>query len=162
MINAGDGAGQHPTQALLDLYTIYRELPKVDGIHMAIIGDLRYGRAARSIAYLLGKYKDIHFTLVSSPELRMSDDVKDYLKRHNITFEETESLEKAMKSVDVVYQTRVQKERFPSEAEYLRFKGQYIIDRRLADGMKEGAIIIHPLPRVGEIESKIYYSPHPF
>lgn len=160
VINAGDGAGQHPTQALLDLYTINRELGAIDGTHIAIVGDLKYGRAARSLAYLLGKYTGVHLTLISSPELRMRDDILKYLKRHKVTFEETEAFESIMKTTDVVYQTRVQKERFPNAKEYERFKGRYVIDRRIADSMKKGAIIIHPLPRVGEIAPEVDDSPH--
>lgn len=160
VINAGDGAGQHPTQALLDLYTIQRERQAIDGTHMAIVGDLKYGRAARSIAYLLGKYKDIHLSLVSSPELKMGDDIKAYLDRQGVTYTETNDFEDVMHETDVVYQTRVQKERFPSEEEYKKFKGQYIISRPLADSMKKGAIIIHPLPRVGEIMPEVDDSPH--
>lgn len=160
VINAGDGAGQHPTQALLDLYTIDRELKGVDGKHVAIVGDLKYGRAARSLAYLLGKYKGVHVTFISSPELAMKSDIKQYLKRHNITYEETEKLDEVMKEADVIYQTRVQKERFPSAEEYEKFKGRYIITRKMADSMKKGAIIIHPLPRVGEIEPEVDDSPH--
>lgn len=160
VINAGDGSGQHPTQALLDLYTIERELKGVDGKHVAIVGDLKYGRAARSLAYLLGKYDGVHITFISSPELAMRDDIKQYLKRHKVTFDETAEFEPVMKKADVIYQTRVQKERFPSEEEYLRFKGRYIISRPIADSMKDGAIIIHPLPRVGEIEPEVDDSPH--
>jgi aspartate carbamoyltransferase catalytic subunit len=160
VINAGDGAGQHPTQALLDLYTIDRELKGVDGAHVAIVGDLKYGRAARSLAYLLGKYKKVHVTLISSPELKMRSDIKQYLTRHNVTFDETEEFESVMKKADVVYQTRVQKERFPSVEEYQKFKGRYIISRKIADSMRKGAIIIHPLPRVGEIETEVDDSPH--
>ncbi|OGG44614.1 aspartate carbamoyltransferase [Candidatus Kaiserbacteria bacterium RIFCSPHIGHO2_01_FULL_48_10] len=160
VINAGDGAGQHPTQALLDLYTIQREHGNIDGTHIALVGDLRYGRAARSISYLLGKYKDIKITFVSSPDLKMGDDIKAYLDRQGVTYSETEAFEDAMHTVDVVYQTRVQKERFPSEAEYLKFKGRYVINRELADSMKKGAIIIHPLPRVGEIMPEVDDSPH--
>ncbi|MFA7309905.1 MAG: aspartate carbamoyltransferase [Candidatus Paceibacterota bacterium] len=160
IINAGDGAGQHPTQALLDLYTIERELGHVDGVHVAIVGDLRYGRAARSLAYLLSKYDDVNLTLVSSPELRMGDDIKAHLNEHHVSYAETESLKDAMREADVIYQTRVQKERFPSKEEYERFKGGYIIDRSMADSMKEGGIIIHPLPRVGEIMPEVDDSPH--
>lgn len=160
VINAGDGAGQHPTQALLDLYTIERELGAVDGIHVAIVGDLKYGRAARSLAYLLGKFDGVRITFVSSPELAMRDDIKQYLRRHNVAFEETAEFAPVMRNADVVYQTRVQKERFPSEEEYLRFRGAYVIDRTLADSMKEQAIIIHPLPRVGEITPEVDDSPH--
>jgi aspartate carbamoyltransferase catalytic subunit len=160
IINAGDGAGQHPTQALLDLYTIERELGHVDGVHMAIVGDLRYGRAARSIAYLLSKYKDIKLTLVSSPELAMKEDLKEHLREHKVSFRETTMLSDAMREVDVIYQTRIQKERFPNKKEYEKFKGGYVIDRAMADSMKKGAIIIHPLPRVGEIMPEVDDSPH--
>ena len=160
VINAGDGAGQHPTQALLDLYTIERELGQIDGVHMAIVGDLRYGRAARSIAYLLSKFKDVRLTLVSSPDLAMGADLKAHLEENNISFTETNVLNGAMQEVDVVYQTRIQKERFPNKEEYEKFKGGYVIDRAMADSMKDRAIIIHPLPRVGEIVVEVDDSPH--
>jgi aspartate carbamoyltransferase catalytic subunit len=160
VINAGDGAGQHPTQALLDLYTIEREIGRIDGVHVAIIGDLRYGRAARSLAYLLSKYDDIQLTLVSSPELAMGADIKAHLDENGVKYTETQSLKDAMSAADVIYQTRVQKERFPNKEEYEKFKGGYIIDRTLADSMKEGGIIIHPLPRVGEIMPEVDDSPH--
>jgi aspartate carbamoyltransferase catalytic subunit len=160
IINAGDGAGQHPTQALLDLYTIERELGSVDSIHVAGVGDLRFGRTIRSLAYLLGKFKDVHMTFVSPPELKMGDDIKAYLKRHNVTFTETEDLESTITSADVVYQTRLQKERFPDVEEYERLKGSFVITRPLVDTMKERAILMHPLPRVNEIEHEVDSSPH--
>lgn len=159
VINAGDGTGQHPTQALLDLYTIHRELGRTDGVNIAVVGNLKYYRAARSLAYLLGKYKDIHLTLVSAPALRMRDDIKAYLKRHNVTFEETEDMHSAMKTADVIYQTRMQKE-WMSPEEFETLSGKYIITRKLADSMKKGSIIIHPLPRVGEIMPEVDDSPH--
>lgn len=159
IINGGDGAGQHPTQALLDLYTIERESGKIDGIHVAMVGDMRYYRAARSLSYLLGKYKDVTITGVSLPELSMSDELKSYLKEHGVVYKETESLSDAMKEADVVYQTRIQKERLSEEA-YQRSRGHYVIDRSMADSMREGAIIIHPLPRVGEITPEVDDSPH--
>ncbi len=160
VINAGDGAGQHPTQALLDLYTIQREYGSPDGISIAFVGDLKYGRAARSLAYLLGKFNDVKVIFVSKSELRAGDDIKGYLKRHDVAFEETDDMKTVMQRADVIYQTRIQKERFASEAEYLRMKGHYVIDRGLADSMKKGAIIIHPLPRVGEIMPEVDDSPH--
>ncbi len=160
IINAGDGAGQHPTQALLDLYTIERELGHIDGVHVAIVGDLKYGRAARSLVYLLGKFDNVHLTLVSSPELQMGDDIKEYMRERSITYTEVTDLSEAMKTADVIYQTRIQKERFPSLEEYERFRGGYIIDRTMADSMKDGGIIIHPLPRVGEIAPEVDDSPH--
>lgn len=159
IINAGDGTGQHPTQALLDLYTIQRERGKIDGTHIAVVGNLKYYRAARSLAYLVGKYEDIKLTLVSAPQLRMRDDIKSYLKKHGVIFEETEDMAAAMKTADVVYQTRMQKE-WMSEEEYTKLRNQYIITRPLADSMKDGAIIIHPLPRVGEIAPEVDDSPH--
>ncbi len=160
VINGGDGAGQHPTQAFLDLYTIQREIGRTDDFHIAFVGDLKYGRAARSLAYLLGKYRDIRMTFVSAPALKMKDDIKQYLTDCGVHFEETEDLQQAMREANVVYQTRVQKERFPSEEEYSKFRGAYVIDRTMADHMKEGAILIHPLPRAGEIAPEVDDSPH--
>jgi aspartate carbamoyltransferase catalytic subunit len=160
IINGGDGAGQHPTQAFLDLYTIQREIGRTDNFHIAFVGDLKYGRAARSLAYLLGKYGGITMTFVSAPGLQMKDDIKTHVKEKGISYTETADLEEVMATADVVYQTRVQKESFPSEAEYLKFKGAYVIDRPMADHMKDGAILIHPLPRAGEIAPEVDDSPH--
>ncbi len=160
IINAGDGAGQHPTQALMDIYTVERELGRIDGIHVAIMGDLKHARTARSFAYLLGKYKDIRITLVSPPELTMLDDITSHLKTCGVIVDEVISMDDAIRTVDVVYQTRIQKERFADPQEYERFKDNYIITRPVADSMKDGAIIIHPLPRVGEITVDVDDSPH--
>ena len=161
IINAGDGnTGQHPTQALLDLYTMQRELGRIDGIHIAFVGNLKYYRSPRSLAYLLGKYKNINLTFVSGPELRMKDDVKAYLRRHDVKFVETENLVKTMKTADVVYQTRIAKEWIENPEDYAKLRERYIITRPLADSMKKGSIIIHPLPRVGEIEPEVDDSPH--
>ncbi|MDO8552109.1 MAG: aspartate carbamoyltransferase [bacterium] len=161
IINAGDGnMGQHPTQALLDLYTIQRELKREDGIHVAIIGNLRYYRSARSLAYIIGKYKDMKITFVSSPELQMADDVKKYLTRHKVAWDETEDMTEVVKKADVVYQTRIAKEWIKDDALYEKQRGRYIITRKVANSMKKGAIIIHPLPRIGEITDDVDTSPH--
>ncbi len=161
IINAGDGnLGQHPTQALLDLYTIQRELKRQDNIHVAFIGNLKYYRSTRSLSYLLGKYKKIRITFVSSPELRMDDDVKEYLTRKGVAWEEVESMHHVVKEADVLYQTRIAKEWIKNEVEYEKQKGRYIITRAVADSMKKGAIIIHPLPRIGEISPDVDDSPH--
>jgi len=161
IINAGDGnMGQHPTQALLDLYTIQRELKREDGIHIAFLGNLKYYRSPRSLAYLIGKYKDMRITFVSSPELRMENDVKTYLKRRGVRYEETEDMKSVLKSADVLYQTRIAKEWIHDDAEFERQRGRYIITRAVANSMKKGAIIIHPLPRVGEIAPEVDDSPH--
>lgn len=159
VINAGDGTGQHPTQALLDVYTIYRERGTIDGTHIAIVGNLKYYRSARSLSYLLGKFDDVKVTFVSAPELRMRDDIKAYLKRHNVAFDETDDISVAMRKADVVYQTRMQKE-WMSENEYLRLKKQYIITLPMVEGMKKDAILMHPLPRVDEIAPEVDASPH--
>jgi aspartate carbamoyltransferase catalytic subunit len=159
IINGGDGTGQHPTQAFLDLYTIQREIGRTDGFHIAFVGNLKYYRSARSLAYLLSKYDGIRMTFVSAPELRMKDDIKKHLSESGVTFDETSDLEGAMRTADVVYQTRMQKE-WMSEDEYNRLKDEYIITRSMTDIMKEGAILIHPLPRAGEIAAEVDDSPH--
>ncbi len=159
VINAGDGPGQHPTQALLDLYTIAKELGRVDDVRIAFVGDLLHSRTVRSLAYLLGKFTGVHMTLVSPNELRIKDDIKAYLKRHHVSFEETEDLTGAMKTANVVYQNRIQKERFEGTKIFDLVKS-FVIDRKLADSMKKGAVILNPLPRVGELLPEVDDSPH--
>ena len=159
IINAGDGPGQHPTQALLDLYTIQRELEKINDITIALIGDLKHGRTVRSLAYLLGKYKNIKIYLVSPKKLKIGDDIKKYLDKHKVNYKETEDLLSIIKTVDVVYQTRIQKERFESIKEYEKFKGCYKIDLQMVNQMKSKSIIMHPLPRVDEISIEVDKSP---
>ena len=160
IINAGDGTGQHPTQALLDLYTIQRELGKIDGIHIAFVGDLKHGRTIRSLSYLLGNFNNITIDFVSPEGLRVGDDIKLYLTEHGVTFHETEDLDALKEKIDVLYQTRIQKERFTSTEEYQKFKGCYQINREFADQMKSRSIIMHPLPRVDEILPEVDASSH--
>ncbi len=155
VLNAGDGSGQHPTQALLDLYTIKKETGKIDGAHIAFVGDLKHGRTVRSLSYLLGKYKNVHMSFVSPKALRIDDDIKEYLNKHKVTYEETEKWDKVLPRVDVLYQTRIQKERFKSPAEYKKYKGGYILTMKEVDKMKKGAIVMHPLPRVDEIATEV-------
>lgn len=155
IINAGDGAGQHPTQALLDLYTIQKELGKIDGIRIAMVGDLKNGRTVRSLAYLLGKYRNIFVSLVSPKELRIGSDIKAYLKRHKVTYEELDDWDKVLKEADVIYQTRIQKERFKNLGHYKNFNGKYVLTKREVKQMKKGAIIMHPFPRVDEIATEV-------
>lgn len=159
IINAGDGTGQHPTQALLDLYTIKKELKKIDGITIAMVGDLKHGRTIRSLAYLLGKFKDIRIYFVSPKELRVGNDIKEYLKRHGVEYSETQLLEPILGEIDVLYQTRIQKERFSSQREYAKFKGCYQLTLETVAKMKSKSIIMHPLPRVDEILTEVDSSP---
>jgi aspartate carbamoyltransferase catalytic subunit len=154
VINAGDGAGQHPTQALLDMYTINREVGHLDEISVAMVGDLANGRTVRSLCYLLTKYKSPKIYFVAPSVVRMKDDIKEYLRRYEVSFEEAEDLHEVAAQVDVIYQTRIQRERFHHINEYEQAKGKYIIDKSVLDCMREGAIVMHPLPRVDEIDSE--------
>ncbi len=155
VINAGDGAGQHPTQALLDLYTIERELGRIDAVHVAFVGDLKNGRTVRSLAYLLGKYRDIRVSFVSPENLLIGEDIKEYFSRHNVTFDELNGWDGMLPTADVIYQTRIQKERFGSEEEYEKSRGRFILTPQEVEKMKPGAIIMHPLPRVDEIDPRV-------
>ena len=159
IINAGDGPGQHPTQALLDLYTIQRELGHINDLSVAMAGDLKNGRTVRSLAYLLGKYTGITIVFVSPRELSIDEDIKDYLEKHGVKYREVEDLESVLGEVDVVYQTRIQKERFLDIESYNKHKGKYIITMKQVDMMKPSAIIMHPLPRVDEIGPEVDASP---
>jgi len=150
VINAGDGVGEHPTQALLDLFTIVEELKKVDGLTITMVGDLKYGRTVHSLTKLLVNY-DVKFRFVSPDILRMPDDVLDVVKSTGHAYEEVESLPDAISGSDVLYVTRVQKERFTDLAAYDRVKDLYVVDEELLTQAKEKMIVMHPLPRVGEI-----------
>ena len=160
IINAGDGPGQHPTQALLDVYTIQKEIGGLDGIHVALVGDLANGRTARSLAYLLTKYEGVKLYFVAPAVVRMRDDIKGYLTEHGVVFEEEEDLMSVMSKVDVVYQTRIQRERFGDRIEdYERARGKYIIDVETMSALSENAIVMHPLPRVDEIDPAVDTDP---
>ncbi len=159
VINAGDGTGQHPTQALLDLYTIKKELGKIDGLTIAFVGDLKNGRTVRSLTYLLGKFKGNKLFFVSPKQLKLGEDIKEYLKHHHVLFEETEKWDKVLPLIDVLYQTRIQKERFTDEKDYKACQGTYILTLKEVKRMKAKAIIMHPLPRVDEIATEVDSSP---
>ena len=153
IINGGSGAEEHPTQALLDLYTIMKEKRKINGLKIALVGDLRYGRTVHSLAYALSLY-NIELYLISPESLRMRREVLQTIKEKIPVIEKT-SLEKTVSQVDVLYVTRIQKERFPDPAEYIKVKGSYRIDLNTLNEAKEGLIILHPLPRVDEIAPEV-------
>ena len=155
VINAGDGSGQHPTQALLDLYTIKDNFSTIDGLAIAMVGDLRYGRTVRSLSYLLTKYENIKIYYVSPIVCKMDEDIKDYLMRYKVEWEEVSSLEKVLPLVDCVYMTRIQKERFHNLKDYESAAGKYILDMKKIKLMKQKSIIMHPLPRVDEISQEV-------
>jgi aspartate carbamoyltransferase catalytic subunit len=148
VINAGDGAGQHPTQTLLDLYTMRKEFDKINGLNVALIGDLKYGRTVHSLAYALGMF-GVEMSFVSPTELQMPNEVLHDLEKNKVKFHGTNNIKDIIDDVDVLYITRIQKERFPDVEEYLNIKGAYLIDLDLIKG--KDLIVMHPLPRVDEI-----------
>ncbi|KEO82037.1 aspartate carbamoyltransferase [Tumebacillus flagellatus] len=155
VINAGDGAGEHPTQSLLDLYTIQKELGRVDGLKVAMVGDLTYGRTVHSLAYLLAKYQGVKLYFVAPESCPIPEKVKAFLDEKGVEYFEETDLEKVAEIVDVLYMTRIQKERFPTQSDYERAAGVYKIDPPLLDRMKSNSIILHPLPRAGEIAPEV-------
>lgn len=153
VINAGDGSGQHPTQTLLDLYTMKKEFGKIDGLKIALIGDLKYGRTVHSLLLALSRFK-VQVTLVSPPSLRIPQHIISKVK-DIIKIEETDVISHVLPEADVFYATRIQKERFTDQNEYQSLIGSYSIDSELVSQMKEKAIIMHPLPRVDEINPSV-------
>ena len=158
VINAGSGAEEHPTQALLDLYTILKERGRIDGLSIALTGDLRYGRTVHSLAYALSLYK-VKLFLVSPELLRMRREVLDAIKK-KIEIVEKTGIEKVLPETDVLYVTRIQEERFPDPAEYAKVRGTYKIGLDTLKDAKEDMIIMHPLPRVDEIDDEVDETPH--
>ncbi|MEM2911870.1 MAG: aspartate carbamoyltransferase [Candidatus Bathyarchaeia archaeon] len=158
VINGGSGAEEHPTQALLDLYTIMKEKGKVDGLKIALVGDLRYGRTVHSLAYALSNY-NVELYLVSPESLKMRWEVLETIKE-KIPVKEEASLEKIVPLVDVLYVTRIQKERFPDPAEYIKVKGSYRISLETLSKAKKDLIVLHPLPRADEISSEVDKTSH--
>jgi aspartate carbamoyltransferase catalytic subunit len=159
VINAGDGAGEHPTQALLDAYTIRKEFGKIDGLKIAMVGDLAYGRTVHSLSYILANYSDVMVYYISPDNVRIPPNVKQYMDEKGIRYEETTDLNSVAGSIDVLYQTRIQKERFPSVEEYEKASGLYIVDAELLSRMRKEAIVLHPLPRAGEIADEVDSDP---
>ncbi|RLI11786.1 aspartate carbamoyltransferase [Candidatus Bathyarchaeota archaeon] len=158
VINAGSGAEEHPTQAMLDLYTIRREKGRIDGLNIGLMGDLRYGRTVHSLAYALSMY-DVKLYLISPPLLRMRREVLEEV-RDKIPVVETSDLASVLPELDVLYVTRIQKERFADPLEYEKVKGSYRIDLKALEGAREDLIIMHPLPRVDEIAPEIDDTPY--
>ncbi|AWX32921.1 aspartate carbamoyltransferase [Methanosphaera sp. BMS] len=152
VVNAGDGAGQHPSQTLLDLYTIKKSLGKLNDIKIAIVGDLKYGRTVHSLVYALAMY-NVEIIFISPDQLRMPDEILDDLKKLNCKFSIESSLIENIDNVDVIYMTRIQKERFPDHKEYMKVKGQYTINKKNLENTD--TIVMHPLPRVDEIDFNV-------
>jgi len=158
VINAGSGAEEHPTQALLDLYTILKEKRTIDGLNITLMGDLRYGRTVHSLAYALSLY-NVKLSLISPELLRMRREVSSLIKK-KIEVVEGTKIEEVLPETDVLYVTRIQEERFPDPAEYAKVSGTYKIDVPTLKNAKEDMIIMHPLPRVDEIDPEVDNTPH--
>jgi aspartate carbamoyltransferase catalytic subunit len=154
VINAGDGTGEHPTQALLDLFTIREELGRIDGLTVTMLGDLKYGRTVHSLARLLTLY-DVRLNYVSPEILRMPPEIVDEIRARGTPQAEYRQVDPVLVDTDVLYVTRVQRERFTDEAEYEGVKGAYVICADTLEGAKDRMIVMHPLPRVGEISMDI-------
>ncbi len=150
VINAGDGANEHPTQSFLDLYTIQKELGRLDGLTVAMVGDLKFGRTVHSLSQMLSHF-GAEFIFVSPPELKMPELICRVLKEKNIVYKETADMGEAMKQANVLYMTRIQQERFSDPKEYEKHKGGYILTRELVEEKNPKLIIMHPLPRIWEI-----------
>ena len=156
IINAGDGGHNHPTQTLTDLLTISREKGRLDNLTIGLCGDLKFGRTIHSIISAMSRYKNIKFILISPDELKLPDyTITEVLKKNNIEYIETNDLEEYMGELDILYMTRVQKERFFNEADYLRLKDYYILNKKKLEKAKKDLCIMHPLPRVSEISPDV-------
>lgn len=154
LINAGDGVGEHPTQALLDLYTIQRERGQIDGLRVGLAGDLKHGRTVHSLSRALAHW-DVTLTLISPPALALPDAITGELRQQGLTLHETDDLAAALPACDVLYVTRIQRERFADPAEYEQLRGSYVVDRALIERTNPDVTIMHPLPRVDEIATDV-------
>ena len=159
IINAGDGTGQHPTQALLDIYTILKEIGRIAETSIAMVGDLARGRTVRSLAYLCAKFPNVRIYFVAPEVAKMRDDVKEYLRRHRVWFSEETDLRTVAPEVDVIYRTRIQQERGSLLARYGKEKGFFVVNQEILDRMKKDAIVMHPLPRIDEISPEVDSDP---
>lgn len=155
IVNAGDGGHNHPTQTLTDLTTIRRDKGRLDRMVVGLCGDLKFGRTVHSLITAMSRYEGVEFVLISPPELVIPDYLKRTLSQRGSSWREVQSLEDVMGELDVLYMTRVQKERFFNEADYVRLKDSYILTPEKLAGAKSDLIILHPLPRVNEISHRV-------
>lgn len=156
LINAGDGGHNHPTQTLTDLLTIYREKGRLDNLTIGFCGDLKFGRTVHSLTKAMSRYKDIKFVFIAPPELKIPEYLKhDLLDAKNLDYKEAETIEEVIEDLDILYMTRVQKERFFNEQDYIRLKDTYILDLKKLEKSKSDLIVMHPLPRVNEIAIEV-------
>lgn len=156
LINAGDGGHNHPTQTLTDLLTISREKGRLDNLTIGFCGDLKFGRTVHSLTKAMSRYKNIKFVFIAPPELKIPEYLKhDLLDAKNLDYKEVETIEEVIEDLDILYMTRVQKERFFNEQDYIRLKDTYILDLKKLEKSKSDLIVMHPLPRVNEIATEV-------
>jgi len=155
VINAGDGANQHPTQALLDVYTILKEKGSLDNLNIAIAWDLKYGRTTHSLVFLMGLFENISFSFIAPEELKMPKKVIEFLDEKNIPYSETDQYTHGIRNADVLYVTRMQRERFTDMSEYERLKDSFILSNEVLKSGKQDVTIMHPLPRVNEVNHEV-------
>ena len=155
VINAGDGANEHPTQTLTDLLTVYRRFGRLDNLTLGLCGDLKYGRTVHSLIKMLARYPGNRFVLIAPDELQMPDEILALLDKDNVPYELTASLDHAVPELDILYMTRIQRERFADPAQYAKLKGVYVLDMEKMRSAKQEMIVMHPLPRVDEIAEAV-------
>ena len=160
VINGGDGTRDHPTQAMIDLYTVRKALGKIDGLTYGVLGDLKYGRAARSFILGLSLFKPGKVYLISPPQLACRQDVLEFLEERGVEYEEASSLASVVGELDVLYVTRIQRERFPDPAEYEKVRGSYRVSLEALKGAREHLVVLHPLPRVDELAFDVDATKH--
>ncbi len=161
IINAGDGANQHPTQTLLDLYSILKTQKTLENLNIFMVGDLKYGRTVHSLLMALSEF-NANFYFISPDELKMPQEYKDYLAKKRLSFVEKKDIDESVKEADIIYMTRVQRERFSDPIEYERTKNAYVLKKEMIVGTKETMKVLHPLPRVNEIHPEVDSSSHAY
>ncbi|OYT10467.1 MAG: aspartate carbamoyltransferase [Bacteroidetes bacterium 4572_112] len=155
VINAGDGANQHPTQCLLDLYSIMQTQNTLDGLDIALVGDLKYGRTVHSLVIALSMFKNTRFHLVSPFELKLPRSIKDFIIANGHTYEQYTDISQVIEKTDILYMTRIQQERFADQLEYERVKNSYILENSMLENSRDNLRILHPMPRVNEIDENV-------
>jgi aspartate carbamoyltransferase catalytic subunit len=154
VVNGGDGMQHHPTQAMIDLYTIWKEFGRIDGLHVAIVADLRHARLMASLCHALA-YFDVKLSLISPPGLGVRREIRDYLEKMHVPLYESHNLKDVIEDVDVICMSRIMQERFADRSEYERLKKRYVVDLKAIQGAKDSMIILHALPRVDELPPEI-------
>jgi len=155
VINGGSGSREHPTQAMLDLYTILKERGEIDGVSVGFVGDLRYGRTVSSLCYALAHFDDVEVTFIAPPILQVRGEVELYLKQRGVPYTQSADLRDAVPGLDVMYVTRIQRERFPDPTDYERVRGSYVVDGRVLAQAKGDLGVMHPLPRFDELSPEV-------